>query len=96
MVSVMGMQGKKYLLARTWVMKMVKLSALIILHTTCHHSCISGEYGIVYKGFLVKSLGEIVTELVAIKTLKGLAILHNHTVMEKIVIINKDILCRFL
>ena len=30
-----------------------------------------GEYGIVYKGFLVKNLGGIVTELVAIKTLKG-------------------------
>ena len=31
-----------------------------------------GEYGIVYKGFLVRGIGEIVTELVAIKTLKGL------------------------
>ena len=30
-----------------------------------------GEYGIVYKGFLVENLGGIATELVAIKTLKG-------------------------
>ena len=36
------------------------------------NACITGEYGIVYKGFLVKNLGGIVTELVAIKTLKGL------------------------
>ena len=36
-----------------------------------HNAYILGEYGIVYKGFLTRNLGGIVTELVAIKTLKG-------------------------
>ena len=36
-----------------------------------HNAHILGEYGIVYKGFLTRNLGGIVTELVAIKTLKG-------------------------
>lgn len=42
---------------------------------TIHNAYNSGEYGIVYKGFLAKNLGGIVTELVAIKTLKGKSIL---------------------
>ena len=37
-----------------------------------------GEYGIVYKGFLVKNIREIVTELVAIKTLKGMPMHNNY------------------
>ena len=31
----------------------------------------SGEFGIVYKGHLVKDQGQVVSEVVAIKTLKG-------------------------
>ena len=31
-----------------------------------------GEFGVVYKGHIVKDLGQTVTEVVAIKTLKGL------------------------
>ena len=31
-----------------------------------------GEFGVVYKGHIVKDLGRTVTEVVAIKTLKGL------------------------
>ena len=31
----------------------------------------SGEFGVVYKGHLVKDQGQVVTETVAIKTLKG-------------------------
>ena len=30
-----------------------------------------GEFGIVYKGYIVKQQGSIVTDTVAIKTLKG-------------------------
>ena len=30
-----------------------------------------GEFGIVYKGYIVKEQGSIVTDTVAIKTLKG-------------------------
>ena len=33
---------------------------------------ILGEFGVVYKGHLIKDLGRTVTEVVAIKTLKGL------------------------
>ena len=32
-----------------------------------------GEFGIVYKGYIVKNQGSIVTDTVAIKTLKGIA-----------------------
>ena len=31
-----------------------------------------GEFGIVYKGYIVKDQGSIVTEPVAVKTLKGI------------------------
>ena len=31
----------------------------------------SGEFGVVYKGHLIKDQGQFVTEMVAIKTLKG-------------------------
>ena len=31
----------------------------------------SGEFGVVYKGHLVKHHGQVVTETVAVKTLKG-------------------------
>ena len=31
-----------------------------------------GEFGIVYKGYIVKEQGSIVTDIVAIKTLKGI------------------------
>lgn len=31
----------------------------------------SGEFGIVYKGHIIKNLGQIVTDVVAVKTLKG-------------------------
>ena len=31
-----------------------------------------GEFGIVYKGYVVKEQGSIVTDIVAIKTLKGI------------------------
>ena len=34
-----------------------------------------GEFGIVYKGYIVKEQGIIVTDTVAIKTLKGILIL---------------------
>ena len=33
---------------------------------------IVGEFGIVYKGYIVKEQGSIVTDTVAIKTLKGI------------------------
>ena len=32
---------------------------------------VKGEFGIVYKGYIVKKQGDIVTDIVAIKTLKG-------------------------
>lgn len=32
---------------------------------------LSGEFGIVYKGHIIKILGQIVTDIVAVKTLKG-------------------------
>ena len=38
--------------------------------------CIAGEFGIVYKGHIVKDQGKVVTEVVAIKTLKGTC-MHN-------------------
>ena len=31
----------------------------------------SGEFGVVYKGHILKNMGQIVTNVVAIKTLKG-------------------------
>ena len=33
--------------------------------------CTAGEFGVVYKGHIAKDQGEVVTEIVAIKTLKG-------------------------
>ena len=33
---------------------------------------IIGEFGIVYKGYIIKEQGNIVTDTVAIKTLKGI------------------------
>ena len=32
---------------------------------------IPGEFGVVYKGHIIKNLGQITTEVVAVKTLKG-------------------------
>ena len=34
--------------------------------------CSTGEFGVVYKGHLLKDLGQTVVGVVAIKTLKGL------------------------
>ena len=34
----------------------------------------AGEFGIVYKGYIVKEQGSIVTDTVAIKTLKGIGL----------------------
>jgi hypothetical protein len=34
--------------------------------------CILGEFGIVYKGYIVKEQGSVVTDTVAVKTLKGI------------------------
>ena len=34
-----------------------------------------GEFGIVYKGYIVKEQGSIVTDTVAVKTLKGIYLL---------------------
>jgi hypothetical protein len=39
---------------------------IIIIH------CILGEFGIVYKGYIMKEQGNIVTDTVAVKTLKGI------------------------
>ena len=40
-----------------------------------------GEFGVVYKGHIVKDLGRTVTEVVAIKTLKGLCHLNATTMI---------------
>ena len=40
-----------------------------------------GEFGVVYKGHIVKDLGRTVTEIVAIKTLKGLCHLNATTMI---------------
>ena len=47
-------------------MPCIIMSIIIIL---CNNV---GEFGVVYKGHIVKDLGRTVTEVVAIKTLKGL------------------------
>ena len=40
---------------------------------------ILGEFGIVYKGYIIKKQGNIVTDTVAVKTLKGIIIIiHMH------------------
>ena len=40
---------------------------------------IIGEFGIVYKGYIIKKQGNIVTDTVAVKTLKGIIIIiHMH------------------
>ena len=36
-----------------------------------HLSCTTGEYGIVYKGYIINRDGESFDEFLAIKTLKG-------------------------
>ena len=36
------------------------------------HCCGAGEFGIVYKAHIVKDPGTVVTDVVAIKTLKGI------------------------
>ena len=36
-----------------------------------------GEFGIVYKGYIVKEQGSIVTDTVAVKTLKGIDFKNN-------------------
>ena len=33
--------------------------------------CTAGEFGVVYKGHIVKDQGQVATEVVAVKTLKG-------------------------
>ena len=58
-------------LTHNWTLESKFGSILSRIVSITHDACILGEYGIVYKGFLVESLGGIVTELVAIKTLKG-------------------------
>ena len=40
------------------------------------HGCDIGEFGIVYKGHIVKDPGPVVTDIVAIKTLKGMCVYH--------------------
>jgi hypothetical protein len=40
-----------------------------------------GEFGVVYKGHIVKDLGRTVTEVVAIKTLKGLCHRNNNIII---------------
>ena len=42
------------------------------MHKINFNIAILGEFGVVYKGHIVKDLGQTVTEVVAIKTLKGL------------------------
>ena len=42
-----------------------------------------GEFGVVYKGHIVKDLGQTVTDVVAIKTLKGLYITVYVTILKK-------------
>lgn len=37
----------------------------------CVHHTTSGEFGIVYKGHVIKEHGDSITDVVAIKTLKG-------------------------
>ena len=39
-------------------------------------NCISGEFGIVYRGLLKKNISEAFSEVVAVKTLKGKSILN--------------------
>ena len=43
----------------------------------------SGEFGIVYKGYIMKNGGEVMSDTVAIKTLKGIAKLDNVFSMTK-------------
>ena len=52
------------------VMSTVVSMAIIL---TCEKS-ISGEFGIVYKGHITTNQGQVVTEIVAIKTLKGMTV----------------------
>ena len=37
------------------------------------HCCGVGEFGIVYKAHIVKDPGSVVTDVVAVKTLKGIS-----------------------
>ena len=46
-----------------------KMSFSIIMG---HYYTIIGEFGIVYKGYIIKEQGNIVTDTVAVKTLKGI------------------------
>ena len=41
---------------------------------TCEKSCVLGEFGVVYKGHITTNQGQVVTETVAIKTLKGMTV----------------------
>ena len=42
---------------------------------------IPGEFGVVYKGHIIKNLGQITTKVVAVKTLKGKVIHHYHVLV---------------
>ena len=46
---------------------------IIIIFYDC---AIIGEFGIVYKGHILKDPGPIVTDIVAMKTLKGMCLLY--------------------
>ena len=46
---------------------------IIIIFYDC---AIIGEFGIVYKGHILKDPGPVVTDIVAIKTLKGMCLLY--------------------
>ena len=43
-----------------------------ILLWLIYSCCDIGEFGIVYKGHIIKDPGPVVTDIVAIKTLKGM------------------------
>lgn len=54
----------------------------------CNLLCILGEFGVVYKGHIIVDQGRIVTETVAIKTLKGMTVARTR--------LSKSLLCIFL
>ena len=53
-----------------WLSLQSNLANITLCFSTVEIS-ISGEFGVVYKGHILKGQGQIVSEIVAIKTLKG-------------------------
>ena len=45
-----------------------------------YYTCNVGEFGIVYKGYVVKDQGSIMTDIVAIKTLKGIPYFNTYVI----------------